>query len=115
MGRSLKAASEVIDKGAYEIGGETELMGGMNSINYGNVMWGAGIETSEQSGAYAGFFTHMDNVDGAYAKSAPKLINKQLYNHISSGDIRLGWWDPTDKESPYTSRKFAFSNVQSWL
>lgn len=112
---AYKAASQVIDGGAYEIGGENELMGGMNSISYGNVMWGAGIETSEQSGAYAGFFTHMDNADGAYAKSAPKLINKQLYNHIGSGDIRLRWWDPADKESPYISKKFAFSNVQSWL
>ena len=35
---AYKAASEVIDKGSYEIGGENELMGGMNSINYGNVM-----------------------------------------------------------------------------
>lgn len=112
---AYNAAMQVIDNAGYTIGGENELMGGMNSISAGNVMWGAGIETSEQSGAYAGFFTHMDNIDGAYGKSAPKLINKQLYNHISSGDIRLRWWDPTDKESPYVSKKFAFSNVQSWL
>ncbi len=112
---AYESASRVIKDGGYEIGGESELMGGMNDIDCNNVMWGAGIETSEQSGAYAGFFTHMDNIDGQYAKSAPKLINKQLYNHISSGDIRLKWWDPTDKESPYISRKFAFSNVQSWL
>ncbi len=112
---AYESASKAIEEGGYEIGGESELMGGMNSISAANVMWGAGIETSEQSGAYAGFFTHMDNTDGAYAKSAPKLINKQLYNHISSGDIRLKWWDPTDGESPYVSKKFAFSNVQSWL
>ncbi len=112
---AYESALKAIEDGGYEIGGESELMGGMNDIDCGNVMWGAGIETSEQSGAYAGFFTHMDNTDGTYAKSAPKLINKQLYNHIGAGDIRLKWWDPTDKESPYISKKFAFANVQSWL
>ena len=66
-------------------------------------------------GGYAGFFTHMDNKEGAYAKSAPKLISKQLYNRISATDIRRDWWDPSDKESPYVSKKFSFANVASFL
>lgn len=112
---AYNAAKRVIDESSYEIGGESELLTGMNSVARKNVMWGAGIETSEQAGAYASFFAHMDNADGAYAKSAPKLINKQLYNHISANDIRRAWWDPSDKESPYISRKFSYSNVQSGL
>lgn len=112
---AYKAAMRVIEEGNYAVGSESELMGGMNSIDAANVMWGAGIETSEQSGAYAGFFTHMDNIDGAYAQSAPKLINRQLYNQIASTDIRAAWWDPDNGESPYLGRKFSFSNVASWL
>ncbi len=112
---AYKAASRVISEGSYTIGTESDLMGGMNSISNGDVMWGAGIETSEQSGAYASFFSHMDNQQGQYAKSAPKLISKQLYNHIGVNDIRRAWWDPSDKESPYISKKFSFSNLQSWL
>lgn len=87
----------------------------MNSLDKQNVMWGAGIQVADQAGGYAGFFTHMDNKEGAYAKSAPKLISKQLYNRISATDIRRDWWDPSDKESPYVSKKFSFANVASFL
>ena len=30
-------------------------------------------------------------------------------------DVRRDWWDPNDKNAPYVGRKFAFSNVASWL
>ncbi len=109
------AAMRVIEEGPYAVGGQSELMGGMNDINNANVMWGAGIANSEQSGAYASFFTHMDNVSGSYAQASPKLISKQLYNHISDNDIRKRWWNPNDRESPYVSTKFSFSNVAAWL
>ncbi|MDE5732678.1 MAG: RagB/SusD family nutrient uptake outer membrane protein [Bacteroidales bacterium] len=112
---AYEAAMRVIEDGLYSVGGQSELMGGMNDISNANVMWGAGIANSEQSGAYAGFFTHMDNVSGAYAQAAPKLINRQLYNHISENDIRRAWWNPDDVQSPYVSSKFAFSNVAAWL
>ncbi len=112
---ALNNAEEIIKSEEYKIGGETELMSGMNDITASNVMWGAGIETTEQSGAYAGFFTHMDNEDGAYAQSAPKLISKSLYKKMKDNDIRRAWWKPDDKESPYVSDKFHFSNVSAWL
>ena len=57
----------------------------------------------------------MDNQDGQYAKSAAKVINKQLYNRMNPTDVRRDWWDPNDKDAPYVGRKFAFSNVASWL
>ena len=47
--------------------------------------------------------------------SLDKLISKQLYNRISATDIRRDWWDPSDKESPYVSKKFSFANVASFL
>lgn len=112
---ALDRAGEVIESGEFKIGGESELTGGMNSVSASNVMWGAGIESTEQAGGYAGFFTHMDNTDGAYAKSAPKLISSSLYNKMDENDIRRRWWKPDDKESPYVSDKFHFSNVSAWL
>ena len=112
---AFKAAKRVIDEGGYAVGTKSDLTGGMNSLDKQNVMWGAGIQVADQAGGYAGFFTHMDNKEGAYAKSAPKLISKQLYNRISATDIRRDWWDPSDKESPYVSKKFSFANVASFL
>lgn len=109
------AARRVIDEGGYAVGTESDLMSGMNSLAKANVMWGAGIQIADQSGMYAGFFTHMDNQQGAYAESSPKLINKQLFNRISATDCRRAWWDPDDKESPYVGRKFSFGNLASYL
>ena len=59
---ALDNAEDIIESKEFKIGGESELFGGMNDISASNVMWGAGIESTEQSGAYAGFFTHMDNL-----------------------------------------------------
>lgn len=91
---ALAASEKIIKSEEYSIGGTSELMNGMNSLSASNVMWGAGIENTEQAGGYASFFAHMDNVDGAYAQSAPKLINSSLYKQIRPGDIRRAWWDP---------------------
>ena len=112
---ALSSAEKIIKSGKYTVGGSSELMNGMNSISSSNVMWGAGIESMEQSGGYANFFTHMDNQDGEYAKSAPKLINSSLYKQMGAEDIRRAWWDPEDKESPYIAHKFHFQNVAVFL
>ena len=66
---AYKAAMRVINEGSYAIGTESDLMSSMNALDKQNVMWGAGIQTADQSGIYAGFFTHMDNQQGAYAES----------------------------------------------
>lgn len=108
-------AMRVIDEGGYRTGTESDLMNGMNLLSAQNVIWGAEIQNSEQSSAYASFYGHMDNVNGAYAKSAPKLVTKTLYEQIGVNDIRRRWWDPDNTESPYLSRKFSFSNVSGSL
>lgn len=112
---AYSSANRVITEGGYSVGTSGDIMGGMNSLTNDNVMWGASIQVAEQSGVYAGFFTHMDNTDGAYAQSAPKLVNSQLYNHIGEQDIRRGWWDPENEDSPYLGNKFRFSNAGTWL
>ena len=109
------AAMEVIRSGGYSIGDESELMNGMSLLSASNVIWGADIQNPEQASAYASFYGHMDNVNGSYAKSAPKLISKTLYGKIGVNDIRRRWWDPDNKQSPYLGRKFTFSKVSSSL
>lgn len=43
----------------------------MNDATANNVMWAAEI-IADQSGMYAGFFTHMDADQGKYGASAQK-------------------------------------------
>lgn len=91
---------------------------GVNDVTANNVMWGAEI-ISDQSGLYAGFFTHMDPDAGAYGESALKQINKLLYDKMGVNDARRAWWDPeseyNEDDTGYQQEKFKFSSVQEWL
>lgn len=90
---------------------------GLNSVNFKNVMWGAEI-ISDQSGMYAGHFTHMDWEAGAYGNSARKQINKELYIKMGINDDRRAWWNPADannKSNGYQQEKFKFSDIQTWM
>ena len=90
---------------------------GVNDTTSKNVMWGAQI-IADQSGMYAGFFTHMDPDAGAYGSTALKQINKELYAKMSATDDRLAWWDPTysgNGEGGYQQAKFKFSDMQTWM
>lgn len=90
---------------------------GLNSTTYKNVMWGAEI-ISDQSGMYAGHFTHMDWEAGAYGNSARKQINKILYEKMGIADERRAWWNPADannKKNGYQQEKFKFSDIQTWM
>ena len=104
--RDAFTAVEAEGKGIQEVSDFT----GLNDATAGNVMWGAVI-SDEQSGQYASFFSHMDAFGGAtsaYAQSAPKQINKWLYNKMSATDARRVWWDPNSRYSTggYVTQKF---------
>lgn len=118
------AAEEVIDDGGYKIGGEAEILNGMNDVSLNNVMWGAAI-SADQAGGYAGFFTHMDADQKAYGESARKQINKDLYNLMKNHDdirkwnseTKKGWWNPEDinnKAGGYQQEKFKFKDGALW-
>ena len=90
---------------------------GVNSAKADNVMWGSEI-IADQSGMYAGLFTHMDADAGKYGASARKQINKLLYAKMGKKDQRLAWWDPTNannKKGGYQQEKFKFSDIQTWM
>lgn len=82
---------------------------GMNSVGYGDVMWGAKIQ-SDQAGMYASFFAHLDPAV-SYASRAPKQISTWLYNKMGQNDQRRAWWNPAQS---YLQKKFSFSNVSTW-
>ena len=54
---ALDAANAAISKSGCSIGTGTAVTGGMNDATANNVMWAAEI-IADQSGMYAGFFTH---------------------------------------------------------
>ena len=88
---------------------------GNNSVDQGNVMWGAQI-VSDQAGMYASLMAHM-SVDVAYGQRAPKQISTWLYDKMNPTDTRLAWWDPNDEvysTGGYIQKKFDFSNLQTW-
>lgn len=94
----------------------TESFAGLNSTDKKNVMWGAQI-IADQSGMYAGLFTHMDADLGKYGATARKQISKWLYDKMGGKDTRKAWWNPNDENNGnggYQQEKFKFLDMQTW-
>ena len=111
---ALSAAEAAITASKKKIIPVSSFMG-TNSVDAGNVMWGAKI-VSDQAGMYASLMTHM-STEGAYGQRAPKQISPALYDKMGAGDARRAWWDPNDatySTGGYIQHKFSFSNVQTW-
>ncbi|WP_334168356.1 RagB/SusD family nutrient uptake outer membrane protein [Phocaeicola paurosaccharolyticus] len=91
-GDAVTAASEALKKPNLKIASVKDL-GGNNSVNTADVLWGVEIITDQTSGV-AGFFAHMDaDVEGSYGSKAPQCISTGLYNLIPSTDARkAAWW-----------------------
>ena len=87
---------------------------GMNDVNAGNVMWGAGI-IADQVGMYASFFSHMDFEADKYGSSAPKCINKELYAKMNPTDARRDWWVNGKTKLGMVQEKFKFADVSTWM
>ena len=104
-------AAAAIARADFSIGGETQILKGMNAASNTNVIWGAFIK-SDQSAMYGSFCSHVAE-DGPYGIAAPKIVNKELYESMGAKDIRRSWWNP-DAETPYQQVKFKFSNRATW-
>ncbi len=110
------AAEDAIDESGASIL-EVKDFKGLNDATKSNVMWGAEI-IADQSGMYAGLFTHMDHDADKYGASALKQINKLLYAKMGKNDARRAWWDPDcelNKEGGYQQEKFKFSDIKTWM
>ena len=111
---ALDAAQKAIAASGKRIMPVSSFMGN-NSVDQGNVMWGAQI-VADQAGMYASLYAHM-SVDVAYGQRAPKQISVWLYNKMSATDTRRAWWDPNDETystGGYIQKKFDFTDLQTW-
>ena len=111
---ALNAAKAAIAASGKKITPVANFMGN-NSVDQGNVMWGAQI-VSDQAGMYASLMAHM-SVDIAYGQRAPKQISTWLYDKMSTNDARRAWWDPSDatySTGGYIQKKFDFADLQTW-
>ena len=87
---------------------------GLNNAHAENVMWGAPIDY-DKVGMYSCLFAHMDYEAGHYGQSAPKCINKELYEKMSSTDSRRDWWVSNVISDGLLQEKFKFSDASMWL
>lgn len=105
----------------------TNITNGMNNVNQENVMWGAAISVDQAEG-WGSFLSHIDMVsfisskDQMYGVSAPKKMNKLLYDSMGKNDIRRAWWLPNQTDvwgnnvdNTYAQNKFRFSDLSNYL
>ena len=98
---------------------------GFNNYEVGEWMWGYHI-IEEQSDYFGNFMAYMSrNYNSTQIRSAPKVVNKNLYNMFPASDVRTQVIDPTGQHTalalpsnyakfPYTSQKFlSVSNDKS--
>ena len=96
-------------------------LGGNNSTDVADVMWGCEITTDQTSG-FSGFFSHMDaDAEGMYAATAQKCISSGLYDLISDTDERKTAWfrgplaqEGTGSMVSYCQLKFKMADYTTW-
>lgn len=103
----------------------SELVSGFNDLNMTSVLWGAEIQKTDQNGAYASFFCHMDANAGMHASYDRKCISAWLYKQMGIQDIRRSnWWKGSiapaleqtqGTQKSYCTTKFRFSEYSSYL
>lgn len=72
---------------------ESEMLSGFNSLDMSEVIWGYNV-TSETTGYYASFFSHIDSYFIGYGGKIGhrKQIASALYDKIADNDIRKQWF-----------------------
>lgn len=114
------AAAEALKKPGLSLASVTAL-GGNNSVNVGDVMWGNEIIT-EHSTQYASFFSHMDaDAPKMYASKAQQCISTGLYKLIPATDARkAAWWrgalaeEGTGSNVSYCQIKFKMADYSTY-
>lgn len=72
---------------------ESDMLSGFNSLSMPEVIWGYNV-TSETTGYYASFFSHVDSYMIGYGGQVGyrKLIASDLYGKIADNDVRKQWF-----------------------
>ena len=77
---------------------------GYNNANATDVLWGAEI-IRDQGTTNPQFLAHMDIAFDGYGEDARKCCSEWLYNKITVGDSRQGWWNYEDLNSGGYTKK----------
>lgn len=86
------AAADALEAPGVSLMNNSELLGGFNTVNNSEWMWGSEINDA-QSTSWPSFFSHMDShVSSSYANDSRKLISAWLYDRIGENDVRKGWF-----------------------
>lgn len=122
---AINTASIALQKPDVTLAIASELVGGFNNLKMSSVLWGAEIQKSDQIGAYASFFCHMDAMAGMHGAYDRKCISAWLYKQMSLQDIRrVNWWKGSiapalestqGPQKSYCTTKFRFSDYSSYL
>lgn len=122
---AVDAAVLALKKPDLKTANASELVGGFNDINMSSVLWGAEIQKSDQIGAYASFFCHMDAMAGMHGSYDRKCISAWLYKQMGLQDLRrVNWWKGSiapalestqGAQKSYCTMKFRFSDYSSYL
>lgn len=84
-------AAEARKKSDLRLMASGDLLGGFNSVNNAEWMWGAEIN-EDQSTSWFSFFNHLDADAGGHARTAWKIVGNWLYDQISPEDVRKQWF-----------------------
>lgn len=113
-------ANEARKKENLNLMGASDLLGGFNSVNNPEWMWGAEIN-EDQSTSWYSFFNHLDADAEGHAKTAWKIVGSWLYNQIENNDIRKQWFrsgsiteEPGTSMRKYAQLKFRVKSKGSW-
>ena len=121
---AIDFAKQVVDGAAFPLMDQTAYQSGFNNAPaLSEVMW-AMMPNAEQGDTFGSFFAQIAyNANTSYQRGTPKLINKALYDQISTTDVRKKMWEaaPTVANFPlpstafarvaYMSRKYSVKNV----
>lgn len=78
------------------------------SVTEPNWMWGIIIQETDRvvTSGIVNWISHMGSLNYGYANfSGGKQINKELFESISSSDVRKGWWIDENLESPNLNKE----------
>ncbi len=95
---------------------------GFNDVNNPEWMWGSD-QADDQQTFFHSFFAFMSaNFNSTNIRTAPKVINSELYEMIPGTDVRSKMWDPTGatipappggRKLPYGTKKFLAKGASS--
>lgn len=95
-----------------QLNNEEQMLSGFNSLDLPEVIWGYSV-TSETTGYYASFFSHVDSYFIGYGGQVGfrKLVSSYLYDQIDDSDVRKLWFGET---AAYNLLKIDFSYEESY-